>query len=111
MSSIWDMNQSPTDLLWIPDSLACFVELPETEGSSRTHDTAASEGAVAHGDVSARNIDHPSEPGRIGATPYVLNVSLTFGSRGDAEQAETQLATTGFNGLMNSWSEVEELRW
>jgi hypothetical protein len=44
-------------------------------------------------------------------TEYVVNVSLTFGDRGDAEQAETQLATTVFNGLVNSWSEVEEVRW
>jgi hypothetical protein len=42
---------------------------------------------------------------------YVLNVSLTFGYRGDAEQAETQLAATAFNGLVTSWSEVEALRW
>ena len=42
---------------------------------------------------------------------YVLNVSLTFGHRSDAEQAETQLATTVLNGLMSSWSEVEEVRW
>jgi hypothetical protein len=31
--------------------------------------------------------------------------------RGDAEQAETQFATTVFNGPVSSWSEVEELRW
>jgi hypothetical protein len=42
---------------------------------------------------------------------YVLNVSLTFGSRDGAEQAETKLATTAFNDLVTSWSEVEELRW
>jgi hypothetical protein len=42
---------------------------------------------------------------------YVLNVSLTFGCRGDAEQAETQLATTFFNDLVSSWSEVEEITW
>ena len=42
---------------------------------------------------------------------YVLNVSLTFGYRGDAEQAEKNLATIVFNGLVSSWSEVEELRW
>jgi len=43
--------------------------------------------------------------------PYVLNVSLTFGYHGDAEQAETQLATTVFKGLVSSWSEVEAVRW
>jgi hypothetical protein len=42
---------------------------------------------------------------------HVLNVSLTFDYRGDAKQAETQLATTVFNGLVSSWSEVEEVRW
>jgi hypothetical protein len=42
---------------------------------------------------------------------YVLNVSLAFGSHGDAEQAETQLATTVFNGLVSSWSKVQEVRW
>jgi hypothetical protein len=42
---------------------------------------------------------------------YVLNVSLMFGYRGDAEQAAMQLATTGFNGVVGSWSEVEEVRW
>jgi hypothetical protein len=43
--------------------------------------------------------------------PYVLNVSLTFDCRSDAMQAETQLATTVFNGQVSSWSEVEEVRW
>jgi hypothetical protein len=42
---------------------------------------------------------------------YILNVSLTFGFRGDAERAEKQLATTVFNGLVGSWSEVEAVRW
>ena len=41
---------------------------------------------------------------------YVLKVSLTFGFRGDAERAEMQLATTFFNGLVGSWSEVEAVR-
>ena len=45
------------------------------------------------------------------AIQYVLNVSLTFDYRGHAEQAETQLATTVFNVLVSSWSEVEEVRW
>ena len=45
------------------------------------------------------------------AIQYVLNVSLTFDYRSHAEQAETQLATTVFNGLVSSWSEVEEVRW
>jgi hypothetical protein len=44
------------------------------------------------------------------AMDYVLNVSLTFGFRGDAERAEMQLATTFFNGLVTSWSEVEAVR-
>jgi len=35
---------------------------------------------------------------------YVLNVSLTFDYHGDAEHAETHLATTVFNGLVNRWS-------
>jgi len=42
---------------------------------------------------------------------YVVNVSLEFGCRGDAERAETQLATTFFNNLVGSWSEVEEITW
>jgi hypothetical protein len=42
---------------------------------------------------------------------YVLNVSMTFGYRSDAEQAERDLATTDFNGIESSWSEVEEVRW
>jgi hypothetical protein len=44
------------------------------------------------------------------AMEYVLNVSLTFGFRGDAERAEKQLATTFFDGLVGSWSEVEAVR-
>ena len=43
--------------------------------------------------------------------PYVLNVSLTFGHRSDAELAEKDLATTVFSGLVSSWSEVEQVRW
>jgi len=54
--------------------------------------------------------NHHNQIGK-NAMQYVLNVSLTFGYRGDAEQAETQLATTVFNGLVSSWSEVEEVRW
>jgi hypothetical protein len=46
-----------------------------------------------------------------GTATYVLNVSLTFDYRRDAEQAETQLATTVFNGLVSSWSEVEQVEW
>jgi len=45
------------------------------------------------------------------ATQYVLNVSLTFGYRSDAEQAETHLATTDFNGLVSRWSEVQQVTW
>lgn len=44
-------------------------------------------------------------------TEYVLNVSLTFEYRRDAEQAETHLATTVFNGLVSRWSEVGEVTW
>ncbi|HYB82059.1 MAG TPA: hypothetical protein VED43_10490, partial [Mycobacterium sp.] len=62
-------------------------------------------------EVPARNIHHPSRSDRTNATEYVVNVSLTFGDRGDAEQAEMQLATTIFNGLVSSWSEVEEVSW
>jgi hypothetical protein len=42
---------------------------------------------------------------------YVLNVSLTFGYRRDAEQAEKELATTVFNGVVNRWAEVEDVTW
>ncbi|HWT47913.1 MAG TPA: hypothetical protein VN255_04785 [Mycobacterium sp.] len=40
-----------------------------------------------------------------------MNVSLTFGDRRDAEEAEIRLATTVFDGVVSSWSEVEEVRW
>ena len=45
------------------------------------------------------------------AMEYVLIASLVFGDRADAERAEKYLATTVFNGLVSSWSEVEEVRW
>ena len=60
---------------------------------------------------SVANIPVPSQPDRTNATQYVLNVSLTFGSRGDAELAETRLNTTVFDGLVTSWSQVEALSW
>jgi hypothetical protein len=47
----------------------------------------------------------------MNAAQHVVNVSLIFGNHSDAEQAEMQLAATVFNGLVSSWSEVEEARW
>jgi hypothetical protein len=44
------------------------------------------------------------------AKQYVVNIALIFGDHDDAEQAEMQLATTVFNGMLGSWSEVEEVR-
>ena len=104
------MNQPPNDLHWVPDSVANIAVRNGTFPGRRVVIARASLPFGGLDGVPARNI-HPSQPDSTNATQYVLNVSLTFGYRGDAEQAETQLATTVFNGLVSSWSEVEKVRW
>ena len=124
------MNQLPDDLHWIPDSvehthsIADLCELIGCESQDwlidclrngafrgrRCRDGESFPPVRGLDGVPARNI-HPSPPDSTNAMQYVLNVSLTFGCPGDAEQAATQLATTVFNGLVSSWSEVEEVRW
>jgi hypothetical protein len=104
------MNQPPNDSHWVPNSVGNIAVCNGTFPGRRVVIARASLPFEGLDGVPARNI-HPSQPDGTSATPYVLNVSLTFGCHGDAEQAETQLATTVFNGLVSSWSEVEEVRW
>jgi hypothetical protein len=42
---------------------------------------------------------------------YVVNASLTFNERSDAERAESKLATAVFDGLVESWREVALVTW
>jgi hypothetical protein len=105
------VNQPPNELHWIPDSVA---NIAVRNGTFPGHRVVIARASLPFGgldEVPAPNIHHPSKPDWTNAMQYVLNVSLTFGYRGDAEQAETQLATTVFNGLVSTWSEVEEVRW
>jgi len=106
------VNQAPSDLYWIPDSVANTAVRNRTfpGGACRDCESFPPFRGGRLDRVPARNI-HPSRPDPTDAMPYVLNVSLTFGYHGDAEQAETQLATTVFKGLVSSWSEVEAVRW
>ena len=126
------MNQPPNDLHGIPDSvehtrsIADVCELIGCESQDWLIDRVRNgtfpgracrdcqsfpllSGKAARRSFSA---EHPPITTRLdNEMQYVLNVSLTFGYRGDAEQAEKDLATTVFNGLVNSWCEVEEVRW
>jgi hypothetical protein len=104
------MDQPPNDLHWVPDSVGNIAVCNDTFPGCRVVIARASLPFEGLDGVPARNI-HPSQPDGTNATQYVLNVSLTFGCRGHAEQAEMQLATTVFNSLVSSWSEVEEVRW
>jgi hypothetical protein len=70
---------------------------------SRSGRAARRSSCAEHPPITTRLKENPTE--------YVVNVSLTFSCRSDAEQAEMQLATTAFNGLVTNWSEVEEVRW
>lgn len=106
------MNQPPNDWHWIPDSVANIAVRNGTFPGRACRDCEGFppfRGRAARGSSCA---EHPPITTRLdNAVQYVLNVSLTFGCRGDAEQAETHLATSVFNGLVSRWSEVEEVRW
>jgi hypothetical protein len=97
-----------------------------TEGSSGAPPSQDGEGGVVGFDTEldpdrdipvkvllnqTRDVFDADWSGTATLTEYVLNVSLTFDYRRDAEQAETHLATTVFNGLVSRWSEVEEVTW
>jgi hypothetical protein len=104
------MNQPPNDLHWVPDSVANIAVRNGTFPGRRVVIARASRpfgglrrsSCAEHAPITTR-LDQCNQ--------YVLNVSLAFGCHGDAEQAKTQLATTVFNGLVSSWSEVEEVGW
>ena len=108
-----DVTQQLDELHWIPDSLASTAASDGTfpgrvcrdcESFPPLRGTAARRSSCA---------EHPPITTKLekNATQYVVNVSLIFGNHSDAEQAEMQLAATVFNGLVSSWSEVEEARW
>jgi len=108
-----EMNQPLNELHWIPDSVASTAVSNDTFPGRVSRDCESF--PLLRGRATRRSscAEHPPITTKLEDNPteYVVNVSLTFGDRGDAEQAETQLATTVFNGLVSSWSEVEEVRW
>jgi len=104
------MNQQPNDLHWIPDSVTNVAVRNGTFPGGRV--VIADSFPPFRGARRSSCAEHPATTKlEKNATQYVVNVSLTFGDRRDAEEAEIRLATTVFDGVVSSWSEVEEVRW
>ena len=102
------VNQRLNELHWIPDSVASIAAGDDTLRGRASRD---GESRPPFRGRAARRSSCSDRPKlEKNAKQYVVNIALIFGDHDDAEQAEMQLATTVFNGMLGSWSEVEEVR-